>query len=515
MAPSMTSSTPAAAGAAPRHPLYICMAPTFDEKATALRVASPELRSAIIREKAKLCDIDWLRAALTIGCFDLKAEFDATGDLDVSPGCIKAVAYVLQTGRSVLVKGWSKNDPLAEPFPALWLNPSDEMQGFVRDLVAHVIGGARQVDAQARIQDPALGENNKLRIETTMGWLLATACAQNLPDSARDLLSAFPACATTWIPATVMGQQLASHCRERIKEITPYFVSMHLTRSNCMAVIEEMSTPYALMMAKDEKSTVHDVVSLLQIYTPACIPLALTKALLALRTTGKMDGLIEDPSSRFDPVIVSGEDALATHARMALRRDRGFEDVMDRYIPAFLDAGVYERDAVRSLDIAIQHARPGIVARLAAGEVLEQAITDGSLRSAVLAALSRAKDMLGKVQRTAAEDALLALHAASEAAGAEARLIKAYTATGVTNEITEPSALASIVNFGFIRLLVRHLDNGMDPSTPLVAGQSILELAASSGQADMADTIRSYSARTAAMRLIENSSSLARIPTRD
>ena len=438
---------------------------------------SIELQHAHLKEKSMAGEGDWIDAVRLYGGFDIAR------DSGYQDGKIVEIHALLE-GAIGFIKNfnyrWVDKDPvfgtIEETEHAEYNGPTGLRNAFVR-LVDHFITAeALREKIPAPHGQSAISPSSIAMIHSK---LMGGAIVMNLPDAVEKLTKSCPEAVSHVFPKDLLGENSKSN-KEHCHTInpTPYGLALMFSRTECLEAMANWSNnqtlPIALEFLGGQKDL--DYYNLVRAFylpdrhfLPGAFAAALTHAF-----DRPMEPRIRD-----------------IHLMTALKclEHKGNTGERNHLVPAYLAAGVYNINPAESIAVAIEHGHPEVVLHFKNRIPWAELPFDDEKQSPVLKCLIEAQ---ANNRSELHQDALVALIDAAIADGQYDRVMQTFAKPLYTNGDTEEKRdelgnvinlvdpgddnnlwgpveiepLTRIVNMGFDRVLLKALDQGLDPNAP-------------------------------------------------
>lgn len=412
---------------------------------------------AHIRSKSMAVDDLWMRAMLDGGVLSIMDGFDMRPD---------------SKGDSAFMANWSarvrafcafttkiSTQPLANdalvgqlesPMSSLAFAVPESSRDVFRDACAHLCDEYNELnDSRGAIytRDPS--------VVKAMTHALVGAIVMDLPDAISLFAEACPRALTHLVPIDELGEQAKRGIRITPSsrnsssyptvalDVTPTFVALQLSRSECLSCLYAAGVQPLGMLARHTQDLSPESVSLPNLgdyFFMRASPHAQYTAVKAL-----LDAAPLGRDWREDLVDKALESAGHPGAEHTYNLD------------AMLRAGVFDLDPVRATNSALVHGHLHILDRV--GEQLDWREITRRAKTRESAILASAREELDNPV-DGREAAILCLFDRAEKAGHAQALAQTFTTgTDVANDV-EP--IISLAKAGFLRVLARYVDAGLD-----------------------------------------------------
>lgn len=476
----------------------------------------------VIRIKTQVMDPSWFRTMLEGGLIDVAHELkNATQPNDLHD------LMAQWSGRAIAMTGFTRNAhwqilpaelPMDQLSVALFSATDDFKHQFklgtdrLRQSLEQLTSSPIFKTAQRKetLQFPTLHkliasteDKQLMRLKSTidkvMGRWLCSACLLDMPEEVRALANAWPSALQQTFDLNVFGEGLSEYtiepqAIERTKlKVNAFFVALQFSRTECMDILHEANPALVKsmgsfkMQGKQEKLALDNLHT---VFASCCQPKAYAHALRLVI------GLPNEVSEGSDASKIGRRDPMnenLLHARLvrqALTMLKPQSQPHHPYIAAHLSAGTYDLNPELSVPMAMacgmghvlehfrgrmpwdflewKHETASILdlplgCRKSAMQTDNFDSDDQSYENAILTFLDMA------IADGRADFAFRVLATGND--------IKKNNANGTPNvQVVEP--LASLAENGFTRVIVKFLENGLDPTSKVADNvPSVLETA--------------------------------------
>lgn len=448
-----------------------------EQMAMVMASMSIELQHAHLNEKSMAGEGDWIDAVRVHG------GFDVARDSGYRDGKLVEVQALLE-GAIGFIKNfnhrWVDKDPVfGEIAPTE--HAEYNVQGRVRNALVRLVDHFVHTEAQREKMPLPHGQSAISRSSIAMmhSKLMGGAIVMNLPDAVEKLAKSCPEAVSHVFPKDLLGENSKGN-KEHGHTInpTPYGLALMFSRTECLEAMANWAHNQTLPIAREfvggqKESDDCNLVRAFDFpdrhFLPGAFAAALTHAF-----DRPMEPRIRD-----------------VHLMTALKclEHKGKTGEHNHLVPAYLAAGVYDIKPAESIAAAIEHGHPEVVLHFKNRIPWAELPFEDEKQSPVLKCLIEAQ---ANSRSELHQDALVALIDAAIADGQYDRVMQTFAKPiytngdteekrnelGIATNLVDPSddnnmwgpvdiePITRIVNMGFDRVLVKALDQGLDPNAP-------------------------------------------------
>lgn len=421
--------------------------------------------------------------------------------------------------RAIALTAFTQNVQIIKTFDAsstlMRLAEYGASQGMSTELKTLVAQGCTQVckayEAMSKDIGMAHAVNHHDSMQLAMTQWMVAACVMDLPESLEMLIKACPRALRTTVPLNKVSRSMVKVYEENVArrnadnssyaqpqaEVTPFFVALQLSRLQCMEVIiptlaKDVDANVFLGQQKGagERAPVY-LHSLDTLTGCLCTPKAFSRAL-----THSFDNATEFPSA---PRDCTNKEKMFKAAIVAMenisRRQRP-------YVQSYVDAGILDRDPAQAILTACKTGHPDVIEHFR-GRIPWNAIENifASVHSPFYQA-AHARDDDGHPSEYQEKAITRLLDLAIEDGQAENVFQTFAVSAGRSAKRIEP--VSTMAENGWSSVIVKYLDNGLDPQAKVSGATLSLVEAISEDLPEMINVIHAHQVRKKAHALMRD-----------